>query len=99
MEAVLAEGSLQSEVRLARMFYGRCVFVLGLGFSNGVQLLGSTTNPPLNLPPLQWGETWPAYGRVEIHPPSPGPSPHLYDDLPPILWTQGLSNMIGTEGG
>ena len=35
MEAVHAGESLQSEVRLARMFYGGCVFVLGLGFSNG----------------------------------------------------------------
>ena len=35
MEAVLAGESLQSEVRLARMFSGGCVFVLGLGFSNG----------------------------------------------------------------
>ena len=34
MEAVLAEGSHQCEERLALMFYSRCVFVLGLGFSN-----------------------------------------------------------------
>ncbi len=30
----------------------------------GIPLIMSSANPPLNLPPLQWGETWPAHGSV-----------------------------------